>query len=108
MQKPYQPGTVLQVFSTLDGDVLLSANETADVLGIKVPALINWVRRGIGPIPIQIGGSTMRFTVGSLRRYIDERIKAAGAEADKAMKLAQRVGRPYPEHTLSERTEEAA
>ena len=84
----------IYVFSELDDDALLSLNDTANLFGITTMALRNWVNRGVGPKPIRVGGSTIRFPVGTIRRYLDERAKAAKAEATKAASAVRRIGRP--------------
>ena len=92
-----KPKKAIHVFSELDDAVLLSLNDTADVLDVHPQALKTWTRRGVGPKPIRIGGSTVRFSVGSIRRYLDERAKAAEAEAAKATEAAlsaRKIGRP--------------
>ena len=67
--------------------------DTADLFGITTAALRNWVYRGVGPRPIRVGG-VVRFRVGLIRRYLDERAKAAEAAAEKAALSAGGIGRP--------------
>ena len=54
-------------------DLLLSAADVAEALGISVRTLWRWSRDGITPAPLRLGKKTTRWRASDLQRYIDSR-----------------------------------
>jgi excisionase family DNA binding protein len=54
---------------------LLSTRELAAFLGVSVPTILNWKRKGIGPPRCLMGDRLVRYRREDVERWLEEQVE---------------------------------